>query len=123
MVDPIRSEKIDYRRRARIGVRYIAKQNRLVMGFREHQSNHLTPIQQCHVLDQAFVRKFGRVEEITRKSNRQSPHWSYRISNGDTETALLIRHLDELNVSDVNQLRQFALLKDWQLYLQPKGRR
>ena len=32
-LDPIRSEKIDYRRRARVGVRYIAKQNRLVMGF------------------------------------------------------------------------------------------
>ena len=32
-LDPIRSEKIDYRRRARVGVRYLAKQNRLVMGF------------------------------------------------------------------------------------------
>ena len=40
---------------------------------------------------------------------------------GDSEVALLIRHLDELNISDVNQVRQFALLKDWQLYLQPKG--
>jgi 23S rRNA (uracil1939-C5)-methyltransferase len=39
-LDPLRSAT-DYRRRARIGVRYIAAKNQLVMGFREHQSNHL----------------------------------------------------------------------------------
>ena len=120
-LDPIRSEKIDYRRRARVGVRYIAKQNRLVMGFREHHSNHLTPIQQCHVLDQRLSESLVELRKLLESLTGKAHIGHIELAMGDTETALLIRHLDELNVSDVNQLRQFALLKDWQLYLQPKG--
>lgn len=118
---PIRSVKTDYRRRARIGVRYIAKQNRLVMGFREHHSNHLTAIQQCKVLDQTLSESLPELRKLLESLTGKAHIGHIELAMGDTEVALLIRHLDELNVSDVNQLRQFTLLKGWQLYLQPKG--
>lgn len=118
---PIRSVKTDYRRRARIGVRYIAKQNRLVMGFREHHSNHLTAIQQCNVLDQTLSESLPELRKLLESLTGKAHIGHIELAMGDTEVALLIRHLDELNVSDVNQLRQFTLLKGWQLYLQPKG--
>lgn len=118
---PIRSVKTDYRRRARIGVRYIAKQNRLVVGFREHHSNHLTAIQQCNVLDQTLSESLPELRKLLESLTGKAHIGHIELAMGDTEVALLIRHLDELNVSDVNQLRQFTLLKGWQLYLQPKG--
>ncbi|OEC90247.1 23S rRNA (uracil(1939)-C(5))-methyltransferase RlmD [Acinetobacter sp. YK3] len=118
---PIRSVKTDYRRRARIGVRYIAKQNRLVMGFREHHSNHLTAIQQCNVLDQTLSATLPELKKLLESLTGKAHIGHIELAMGDTEVALLIRHLDELNASDVNQLRQFTLLKGWQLYLQPKG--
>ena len=118
---PIRSVKTDYRRRARIGVRYIAKQNRLVMGFREHHSNHLTAIQQCNVLDQTLSESLPELRKLLESLTGKAHIGHIELAMGDTEVALLIRHLDELNASDVNQLRQFTLLKGWQLYLQPKG--
>ncbi|MCU4578927.1 23S rRNA (uracil(1939)-C(5))-methyltransferase RlmD [Acinetobacter courvalinii] len=118
---PIRSVKTDYRRRARIGVRYIAKQNRLVMGFREHHSNHLTAIQQCNVLDQTLSESLPELRKLLESLTGKAHIGHIELAMGDTEVALLIRHLDKLNVSDVNQLRQFTLLKGWQLYLQPKG--
>ncbi len=118
---PIRSVKTDYRRRARIGVRYIAKQNRLVMGFREHHSNHLTAIQQCNVLDQTLSESLPVLRKLLESLTGKAHIGHIELAMGDTEVALLIRHLDKLNVSDVNQLRQFTLLKGWQLYLQPKG--
>lgn len=118
---PIRSVKTDYRRRARIGVRYIAKQNHLVMGFREHHSNHLTAIQQCNVLDQTLSEGLPELRKLLESLTGKAHIGHIELAMGDTEVALLIRHLDELNVSDVNQLRQFTLLKGWQLYLQPKG--
>lgn len=43
------------------------------------------------------------------------------LAKGDHEISLLVRHIEKLNNADVNQLRQFALHKGWQLYLQPKG--
>lgn len=118
---PIRSVKTDYRRRARIGVRYIAKQNRLMMGFREHHSNHLTAIQQCNVLDQTLSESLPELRKLLESLTGKAHIGHIELAMGDTEVALLIRHLDKLNVSDVNQLRQFTLLKGWQLYLQPKG--
>lgn len=120
-LDPIRSVKVDYRRRARIGVRYIARQDRLVMGFREHHSNHLTAIQQCKVLEQSLSETLPELRALLENLAGKAQIGHIELAMGDTEVALLIRHLDELNVSDVNQLRQFALDKQWQLYLQPKG--
>ncbi len=38
---PLRSQREDYRRKARVGVRYIASQDKLVVGFRERNSNKL----------------------------------------------------------------------------------
>ena len=53
-LEPIRSLQSDYRRRARIGVRYLPKQDRLILGFREHHSNRLTSIHTCSVLDKSY---------------------------------------------------------------------
>ena len=33
----------------------------------------------------------------------------------------MVRHINKLNQDDVNRLKKFALDKQWQLYLQPKG--
>ncbi len=40
---------------------------------------------------------------------------------GDTATALVLRHLDPLSVSDRAVLLEFVRERDWQLYLQPGG--
>ncbi|NAR35720.1 23S rRNA (uracil(1939)-C(5))-methyltransferase RlmD [Acinetobacter haemolyticus] len=118
---PIRSSKIDYRRRARIGVRYIPRQARLVMGFREHHSNHLTTIHQCKVLDQTLSDAIPELRKCLEGLMAKAQIGHVELAMGDHEVALLIRHLEELNVSDVNHLRQFALQRQWQLYLQPRG--
>ena len=101
-------------------MRYLPKPDRLIMGFREHHSNRLTSIHSCSVLDKTY-QIVCLSYALYPKSKRQSAHWSCRISKGDNEISLLVRHVEKLNNSDVNQLKQFALHKGWQLYLQPKG--
>src|SRR5699024_3597371 len=56
----LRSTREDYRRQARIGVRYIASQDKLMVGFRERQSNKLISIDRCLVLD----REFGSISAL-----------------------------------------------------------
>ena len=118
---PIRSKQADYRRRTRIGVRYNAKQDRLLMGFREHHSHHLTTIQHCSVLDKSLSASLPELKTLLENLAGKAQIGHLELAMGDTEVALLIRHLDELTADDVNQLRQFTLLKGWQLYLQPNG--
>ncbi|MCO8041304.1 23S rRNA (uracil(1939)-C(5))-methyltransferase RlmD [Acinetobacter bohemicus] len=118
---PLRSQREDYRRKARIGVRYIAQKDQLVVGFRENQSNRLTSIDRCMILD----REFGSVtalKQLLQSLNGQADIGHIELAMGDAEIALTVRETAKLSAEDVNQLRQFTLDKGWQLYLQPVGK-
>ncbi|MGE8559094.1 MAG: 23S rRNA (uracil(1939)-C(5))-methyltransferase RlmD [Acinetobacter sp.] len=119
-LEPLRSEREDYRRKARIGVRYIPGKDKLVVGFREHQSNKLTSIDRCMVLD----REFGSItalKQLLQSLTAKAAVGHIELAMGDHEIALVVRHTEKLSVDDVNRLKQFALNKEWQLYLQPAG--
>ena len=120
-LEPIRSLQSDYRRRARIGVRYLPKPDRLILGFREHHSNRLTSIHTCSVLDKKLSDSLPELRTLLQSLKGKAHIGHVELAKGDEETSLLVRHVEKLNSSDVNQLRQFALHKGWQLYLQPKG--
>lgn len=116
---PLRSARQDYRHKARIGVRYIPNKNKLLMGFREAQSNRLIDIETCKILDQQLDQALPALRQLLQGLKGKSDIGHVELAKGDHEVALLVRHTDKLNQSDVNQLKQFALDRQWQLYLQP----
>ena len=119
-LEPLRSEREDYRRKARVGVRYVPAKDKLVVGFRERASNKLTSIDRCMVLDQNFGSIVGLKHMLSQlKGKALIGH--IELAMGDSDIALLVRHTDKLVEDDVNQLQQFALKKQWQLYLQAEG--
>lgn len=116
----LRSTREDYRRKARIGVRYLPHKDKLVVGFRENQSNKLISIDRCMVLD----REFGSItalKQLLQSLKAKAAIGHIELAMGDDEIALLVRHTEKFSQQDVNQLKQFALNKQWQLYLQPEG--
>lgn len=118
---PIRSLRMDYRHKARIGVRYMAKTKKLMMGFREPQSNQLINIQTCKILDQHLDAALPELRILLESLTGKADIGHIELAKGDDEIALLIRHTADLSLSDVNLLKQFALQKQWQLYFQPAG--
>ena len=50
LAEPLTSNTIGYRTKARLGVRYIVKYDEILVGFRERYSNFLARIDQCPVL-------------------------------------------------------------------------
>lgn len=120
-LEPIRSPRVDYRHKARIGVRYISKSKKLLMGFREAQSNQLTDIQTCKILDTALDSALPELRVLLESLTGKADIGHIELAKGDCEIALLVRHTEKLQTHDVNQLRQYALQKKWQLYLQPAG--
>lgn len=117
---PLRSLREDYRRKARIGVRYISNKDKLVVGFRERQTNKLTSIDRCLVLDQAFG-SITRLKQLLQSLTAKAAIGHIELAMGDSDIALTVRHTEKLNPEDVNRLKQFALDKGWQLYLQAEG--
>ena len=120
-LEPLRSTRVDYRHKARIGVRYLPKQNKLLMGFREAQSNQLTEIQTCKILDTELDQALPEIKLLLEGLKGKSSIGHIELAKGDCEISLLVRHTEKLKEHDVNLLRQFALQKQWQLYLQPSG--
>ena len=119
-LEPLRSQREDYRRKARIGVRYIPSKDKLVVGFRERQSNKLISIDRCLVLD----REFGSIRDLRKlleSLTAKAAIGHIELAMGDEDIALVVRHTEKLSTDDVNQLKQFTLNKQWQLYLQPAG--
>ncbi|MGE8559969.1 MAG: 23S rRNA (uracil(1939)-C(5))-methyltransferase RlmD [Acinetobacter sp.] len=119
-LEPLRSQREDYRRKARIGVRYLPNQDKLVVGFRERQSNKLISIDRCLVLDREFG-SISALRELLESLKAKAAIGHVELAMGDEDIALVVRHTEKLSVDDVNQLKQFTLKKQWQLYLQSAG--
>ena len=120
-LEPIRSLKADYRHKARIGVRFLPKSKKLLMGFREANSNQLTDIQHCSILDAQLSEALPELRLLLESLTGKADIGHIELAKGDCEISLLIRHTEKLKEHDVNLLRQYALQKKWQLYLQPEG--
>lgn len=116
---PIRSLREDYRHKARIGVRYLPNKNKLLMGFREAQSNRLTEINTCKILDIELDQALPELRQLLESLKGKADIGHIELAKGDSEISLLIRHVNKLKQYDVNLLKQFTLNRKWQLYLQP----
>lgn len=120
-LEPLRSQREDYRRKARIGVRYLPHKDKLVVGFRENQSNKLTSIDRCMILDREFG-SVTRLKQLIQSLHGKADIGHIELAMGDREVALLIRETAELSIQDREQLLAFSAQKGWQLYLQSAGK-
>ena len=118
---PIRSTRQDYRHRARIGVRYVAAKKQLLMGFREHQSNHLTNIKTCPILAVELSKALPELKQLLQSLKGKADIGHIELAMGDQEIALLVRHLQPLSEADQQTLLAYVRQQGWQLYLQPKS--
>lgn len=113
------SERADYRRRVRLGLRYHAQAKRWVLGFRAAKSNHLINIDHCAILDQRFSQELPALKQCLTALKRAKVITHIELVAGDEELALVVRHVEKLAVSDVEDLLSFVKKRMWQLYLQP----
>jgi 23S rRNA (uracil1939-C5)-methyltransferase len=49
-LDPLQATSWGYRRKARLGVRYVHKKEKVLVGFRERKSSFITVMERCEVL-------------------------------------------------------------------------
>jgi 23S rRNA (uracil1939-C5)-methyltransferase len=122
-LDTINSEKtISYRTKARLGVRYVAKKDdRVLVGFRERNGRYLADISSCKVLDESVGDNLDKLQELIRSLDSYEKIPQIEVAVDDTKTALIIRHLEELNESDLNKIKNYALEYNYWIYLQSKG--
>lgn len=120
-LEPITGPGWGYRRKARLGVKYVAKKNRVLIGFREKQARLITDSQQCEVLAPAIGQHLAAFAALLGDFSNRDKIPQLEISAADNANAVVIRHLAPFNAVDLTALETFARQYDWRIYLQPYG--
>ena len=127
---PIVGDRLGYRTKARLGVRYVAKKDTALVGFRERASNFLAELNECHILDERIGFEIENLKALVSSLEGRSTIAQLELAmgealpelpDGNQPVALIVRHLEPLSDSDIDKLKAFFAERNWQLYLQPKG--
>nr|WP_314263275.1 23S rRNA (uracil(1939)-C(5))-methyltransferase RlmD [uncultured Moellerella sp.] len=97
-----------YRRRARLGLQYQAKQKHLVMGFRQSQSNTLVDIKMCPILQPSLEKLLQPLSQCLNHLKSAPKLGHVELINADNVLVIVLRHLEMLSKSDKQQLNEFA---------------
>lgn len=116
---PLNAQTIGYRRKARLGVKYVIKKNKLLVGFREKSSNYLADLQGCEVLHPEIGKRFSALSDLIISLERYQQIPQIEIAVGDETVALVFRHLETLSAADLAKLIAFGEQHQFHIYLQP----
>lgn len=116
---PLVHDTADYRRKARLGVKFVIKKDSLLVGFREKGSPYLAELGSCAVLDQRIGSRIMELRQLIGGMDAKDTLPQIEFSAGDNGVALVFRHMEPLSASDQEKLTGFCRDLGWQCYLQP----
>lgn len=121
VLPPLPASRWGYRRKARLGVKYVAGKEKVLVGFREKHSSFIADIDSCEVLHPILGEAIGQLKELVHELSvyRQIPQLEVAVS--DTVAAVVIRHLAPLTGDDRRILADFEAQRPVRFYLQPGG--
>ena len=100
VIPPLSASQWGYRRKARMGVKYVHGKEKVLVGFREKNSRFIADIDSCEVLHPLLGKAIGQLKELIRELSvyRQIPQLEVALS--DAVAAIVIRHLAPLTDND-----------------------
>lgn len=118
---PIAGPDWGYRYRARLSVRHVASQGRVLIGFHERKSSHVVDMTRCEVLPPHVSALLAPLRELVGMLSIRDRMPQIELAVGSDVTALVLRILAPLTPADEVLLRRFADGNNVQFWLQSKG--
>lgn len=118
LLPPLMGPLWGYRHKARLGVRYVHKKKRIMVGFRESSSAFITDTEQCEVLHPRVGLLLTELSETITRMEKNQHIPQIEVAVGDNQTVLVFRHLVPLAEADRDILRELAIKHDFVIYLQ-----
>ena len=110
-----------YRRKARLGVKYVHKKEKVLVGFREKRSGFLAELDHCEVLHQSVGADLRMLADLVRSLSCYDKVPQIEVAVSDEHTALVFRHLVELTEADKQKLTDYAKQHGLLFYTQAAG--
>ncbi|MFZ1568152.1 MAG: 23S rRNA (uracil(1939)-C(5))-methyltransferase RlmD [Thiolinea sp.] len=120
--EPLTADGWAYRRKARLGARWVRKKQQVLVGFREKNGGLLADISRCEVLHPLVGERITALKDLATSLDARDTLPQIEVSIGDDEVAaLVVRHMQPLSAGDSEKLLNFAREFNFELYLQPAG--
>ena len=120
-LDPLQEQSWGYRRKARLGVRYVAKKEKVLVGFREKKSGFITNMSRCEVLHPSLGDNLEVLAEYIGKLSIKSQVPQLEVAVAENSTVLILRHLESLSEQDEQILLDCANELNVTFYTQSGG--
>jgi len=109
VLPPIRGPFWNYRHRARLTVRDVAKKGGVLVGFHEKASSYVCDMHACPILTQNVSDMIDPLRELISVLDMRQRMPQIEVAvGGDGRTALVFRHLDPVSPEDMEKLLAFA---------------
>ncbi|SHE21564.1 23S rRNA (uracil(1939)-C(5))-methyltransferase RlmD [methanotrophic endosymbiont of Bathymodiolus puteoserpentis (Logatchev)] len=119
--EPLTGPHWGYRQKARMGVKYVAKKGRVLVGFRERRNQFLAEIESCKVMNPIVGEKLMALSEMIGKLTIKDKIPQIEVAIGDKDCVLAFRVLEPATAEDKEIMRSFGHEHKLSLCLQSKG--
>lgn len=118
---PLTGPTTGYRRRARLGAKFVPKRGRVLVGFRERAKPYVAALDSCAVLAPPLDGLITPLSQLlTGLAGRQTiPQIEAAV--GEDATALVFRVLEPPGAADLAALHAFGAAQGLRIHLQPAG--
>lgn len=120
-MSPLTGPAHGYRYKARLGVRYVEKKEKLLIGFREAHSNKLVDMDSCYILHPKLGQHIEVLKALIGSLDAYQAIPQIEFAAGDEDAVLIFRVLEALTAQDEAKLIEFSKTYGFSVYLQPKG--
>ncbi len=122
VLPPLTDQPWGYRRKARLGVKWVPAKERAIVGFREAlKPMYIADIQSCRVLVPQVGERIQELSELVTSMDARERIAQIEVAAGDDSTALVLRNLDALSPADEQRLIEFGQRTGLMIFLQPGG--
>lgn len=118
---PLAGPVWSYRRRARLGCKYVYKKEKVFVGFRERGSPLLADLRRCEILAEPVGALIEDLATLVGGLELRHRIAQIEVAVADNVTALVLRVLDAPAAADLAALRNFESRHGIALYLQSGG--
>lgn len=122
MLPPLYGPAWGYRHKARLSVKFVAKKERVLVGFNEKATRFVADMNSCEVLTPAVSALIVPLQELILQLSLRDKIPQLELAVGENQTIVLIfRIMDALQPNDEELLRVFADEHQVNIWTQTKG--
>lgn len=120
-LEPLAAGHWGYRRKARMGAKWVQKKGKVLVGFRERSASFITDLTRCETLHPVVGERIGVISELIQALSIRDSVPQVEVAMGDGPCVLIFRVLTSPSDADLSLFQAFAADQGLHVYLQEGG--